>query len=126
MRITGNDRFYFSVANIAGSPVRDSEDVEVSVQSQTNDNFVNITSNTGTKVTESSTAGNYDPENGNGGYLRAINTDAGNWIKLSDLNQKTADGKATGTFIYEIYEKSEVYLKISHKLNQMDTIYYLI
>ena len=100
--ITGTDEFKFIVTNIGGSPIRDARDGNKETSSISRDTESHITPTSGRKVTPSGS--NYNPAEGNNGYYRAVQTGNSTWIKVSDLTQKTVDGKATDTFIYEFYE----------------------
>ncbi|MBR6459302.1 MAG: Cna B-type domain-containing protein [Actinomycetaceae bacterium] len=102
-QIVDGDVFNFSISNIGGAPLRAHENDDATIETDTH-NTGSIEYNTGTKV-QSGTSG-YDPVDGEGGNFRAFQSGSSNWFKVGDLSQKTADGRATDTFIYRLIENS--------------------
>lgn len=101
--ITGDDAFNFTITNMAGAPMRSTENGTANTTSQSH-NAGTITENSGSKVQAG--AGGYDPVDGEGGNYRAMRSDSSTWIKVSDLAQRTDDGRATDTFIYRLVENA--------------------
>ena len=120
--ITGADKFNFTVTNIGAAPHRSSENDPGSTE-PAEKTLASIDKSSGIKVEKVSNSDNYKPVDGNNGSHREIISDSPTWIKLSDLAQKTADGRATDTFIYEIKEKDDKAGSDASKADKDDLIF---
>gem|GEM_PF-4059786 len=105
---SSGDSFSFYFSNLPGSIVRTSENGNAITEPE-GDTTATITYNTKQKVVPSGSGNIFVPasagESGSGGAYRATKSDLDGYFKVGDLAHETADGKATDTFIYEIYER---------------------
>jgi pilin isopeptide linkage protein len=105
---SSGDSFSFYFSNLPGSIVRTSENGNAITEPE-GDTTATITYNTKQKVVPSGSGNIFVPapagEAAAGGAYRATKSDLDGYFKVGDLAHETADGKATDTFIYEIYER---------------------
>lgn len=103
------DSFVFKVVNLSGAVVRETEDGAATTDpTEATAATIGVADEEGTYVAKGTyvAAGDdgYTATGETEGNAKAIQSATSTWITSADLPNKTSDGKAMGTFIYELRE----------------------